>query len=108
VICRAFAACLEVSRVGVNDNFFELGGDSLLAMRAIGTIAAALGCDVSQDALFRAPSAAALCARILAGGPVPRSMGTTPSLAAAPRMPYAQAVAATGTAASEKPADDRA
>jgi acyl-CoA synthetase (AMP-forming)/AMP-acid ligase II len=87
VICRAFAACLKVSAVGVNDNFFELGGDSILAIQAINIIVATLGCDVTQDAVFRAPSAAALSARILAGGPVARSMGATPSISAVPPIP---------------------
>ncbi|MGH3921078.1 MAG: amino acid adenylation domain-containing protein, partial [Pseudonocardiaceae bacterium] len=64
VVALVWAELLEVERVGVEDNFFELGGDSILSIRVISRLRAALEVDVSPRALFTHPTAAGLAAAI--------------------------------------------
>ncbi|MFJ6380973.1 amino acid adenylation domain-containing protein [Kitasatospora sp. NPDC092039] len=52
LVARAWAAALDVSRIGVHDTFFDLGGDSILAIRAVGRLREQ-GLDVSVQDLFR-------------------------------------------------------
>ncbi|ORA10675.1 hypothetical protein BST12_26510 [Mycobacterium angelicum] len=56
VLADIYAKVLGLDRVGVDDSFFDLGGDSLLGMRAIVAINAALGAHLSMRALFDAPT----------------------------------------------------
>ncbi|MBM7774548.1 amino acid adenylation domain-containing protein [Actinokineospora baliensis] len=59
-LCRLFGEVLEVPAVGLDDSFFDLDGQSLLAMRLVGRIRAALGGDLSISDLFDAPTPAEL------------------------------------------------
>jgi amino acid adenylation domain-containing protein len=60
VLCSVFAEVLGVPRVGIEDSFFDLGGQSLLAMRLISRIRAALDVDLSISDLFDQPTPAGL------------------------------------------------
>ncbi|MFC8383116.1 amino acid adenylation domain-containing protein [Nocardia sp. NPDC057272] len=66
VVADVFAALLlrdGAGRVGADDDFFELGGDSLLAAQAVARIGAALDVRVPVQAVFEAPTVAALANR---------------------------------------------
>ncbi|MFD3428938.1 amino acid adenylation domain-containing protein [Nocardia fluminea] len=66
VVADVFAALLlrdGAGRVGADDDFFELGGDSLLAAQAVARIGAALDVRVPVQAVFEAPTVAALAHR---------------------------------------------
>ncbi|APE33202.1 non-ribosomal peptide synthetase [Nocardia mangyaensis] len=66
VVADVFAALLlreGTGRVGADDDFFELGGDSLLAAQAVARIGAALDVRVPVQAVFEAPTVAALANR---------------------------------------------
>jgi amino acid adenylation domain-containing protein len=52
-LCELFADVLGVPSVGIHDNFFQIGGHSLLAMRLISRVRAALRVDLKIAALFR-------------------------------------------------------
>ena len=71
LLCQAFAEVLGREVTSAEDNFFELGGHSLLAARLTGTIRSLLGARVSVRAVFEAPTAAALAARIDGGDAAP-------------------------------------
>ncbi len=57
---------LGVEPIGAFDDFFDIGGDSLLAIRVVSRIRAALSVDITPRALFDAPELAALAALIQA------------------------------------------
>jgi len=59
-IADAWRNVLGLERVGVFDDFFDLGGDSLIAVQLMGRLRASLGVDVGVQALFDAPTVAAL------------------------------------------------
>ncbi|MEU5837256.1 amino acid adenylation domain-containing protein [Streptomyces diacarni] len=67
LLCEIWQDVLGVARVGMHDNFFELGGDSILSIRVISRIRAALGLAPSPRQLFDTPTVAALAA-VLAEG----------------------------------------
>lgn len=62
-ICEAYAALLDVERVGRHDNFFELGGSSLVGLRLLEqlrTMFPAHGSGIAATVLFRCPTPAML------------------------------------------------
>ncbi|MCM2578009.1 non-ribosomal peptide synthetase [Streptomyces meridianus] len=61
-VTEVFAELLGLERVGVHDDFFDLGGDSILAVRALSRIEAALGTGADRRALFTHRTAALLAA----------------------------------------------
>ncbi|SUA48132.1 Tyrocidine synthase III [Nocardia africana] len=67
-------------RFGADDDFFAAGGNSLLAMRVVARVNAALGCDLNVAEIFGAPTAA-LLARLVDDAPG----ATIPPLTAGPR-----------------------
>jgi amino acid adenylation domain-containing protein len=64
VLAGLFAELLGINRVGVNDNFFEAGGHSLLAMRLVSHVRAALGASLPVRAIFMSPTVAELAPHI--------------------------------------------
>jgi len=60
ILAGLFAELLGINRIGVNDNFFEAGGHSLLAMRLVNHVRAALGVSLPVRAIFMSPTVAEL------------------------------------------------
>jgi aryl carrier-like protein len=66
-LLRIFEDVLGEAPIGLDDDFFELGGDSLLAMRAVGRMRAAVGVELPMGVLFDRPTVAALAEMVRDG-----------------------------------------
>ncbi len=64
LVARVWAQVLGVDEVGLDDDFFDLGGHSLLATQVIARLRSALGWAIPLQAIFEAPTVAALAARL--------------------------------------------
>ncbi|WP_417715339.1 non-ribosomal peptide synthase/polyketide synthase, partial [Rhodococcus daqingensis] len=62
-VAAVFAELLGVERVGSGDDFFDLGGNSLIAMRLVARINAALGARLGVREVFEGPTVAELAER---------------------------------------------
>ncbi|MGD9905023.1 MAG: SDR family NAD(P)-dependent oxidoreductase [Vicinamibacterales bacterium] len=67
-LAEIWARHLGVDRVGIHDDFFALGGESLIGLRVFAEIRRTLGATVPVDALFGAPTVAALAQTLVAAG----------------------------------------
>jgi amino acid adenylation domain-containing protein len=63
-VAGLMAEVLRLDSVGSEENFFELGGTSLLAIQLVGRLRRLLDANVDVGAVFEAPTAAGLAARI--------------------------------------------
>ncbi len=63
-IARLLANLLNVDKVGREENFFLLGGHSLLGAQLIAELRRVFGVEISLQALFEAPTVAALSAEV--------------------------------------------
>ncbi|GKQ38415.1 hypothetical protein ALMP_49470 [Streptomyces sp. A012304] len=68
LLCRLWAELLKLDRVGIDDNFFELGGDSIVSLQLTSRIRAVFGVELSNRAVFQAPTVASLMELMGAGG----------------------------------------
>ncbi|MFI6823279.1 amino acid adenylation domain-containing protein [Micromonospora sp. NPDC050187] len=71
LVAEIWQEVLRVDTVGVHDDFFRLGGHSLLGVRALGRIGAAVEMEVPIPLLFAAPTVAAMADALRAAEPAP-------------------------------------
>ncbi|TWP54344.1 amino acid adenylation domain-containing protein [Lentzea tibetensis] len=88
VVARVWAGALGVERVGIEDNFFELGGDSILSIRVVSGLRAALGVELSPRELFTHPTVARMAAALPSG---PTELDTIPAVPRDRALPLSHA-----------------
>ncbi|MFC7448877.1 amino acid adenylation domain-containing protein, partial [Rhodococcus daqingensis] len=71
IVADAFATVLGLELLGVDADFFDAGGNSLAATRAVARINTELHTDIGVRALFDAPTARGLAARLTPGRTAP-------------------------------------
>ncbi|MGH4024646.1 MAG: amino acid adenylation domain-containing protein [Pseudonocardiaceae bacterium] len=87
VVADVWAEVLGAQRIGIRDNFFDLGGDSILSIRVISRLRAALGVDVSARALFSNPTVAGLAETVAPHADLSGREDTIPVLPRDGRLP---------------------
>ncbi|MFI6641776.1 amino acid adenylation domain-containing protein [Streptomyces sp. NPDC050504] len=68
LLCGLWAELLKLERVGIDDNFFELGGDSIVSIQLTSRVRALFGVELSNRAVFQAPTVASLMDLLGGGG----------------------------------------
>lgn len=66
-LLRIWSELLKLERIGRRDNFFDLGGHSLLVLKAISRINAAVGASLNVSDFYKHPTLAELAQRISDG-----------------------------------------
>jgi hypothetical protein len=85
-IVEIWQELLEAERVGIHDHFFfDHGGHSLLAIQFVARLAERTGVALGIRALFEAPTAAALAARLLPAWEAKRAARDAPASPATPK-----------------------
>jgi amino acid adenylation domain-containing protein len=64
VVAQLMADLLGLAEVGADESYFELGADSLLAIQLVGRLRDRFGSDLDVGAVFDAPTARGLAARL--------------------------------------------
>ncbi|MFH8491098.1 amino acid adenylation domain-containing protein [Streptomyces longisporoflavus] len=77
ILCTLFADVLGVGGVRIDDDFFQLGGDSLLGMRLVARIRAALDTELGIRDVFGAPTVAGI-ARLVGDAAVENRVALRP------------------------------
>jgi len=96
-VAAAFAAALDIRRVGALDNFFDLGGSSLLVMRVFSALRAAGHTQLSVAMLFADATPRGL-AQALADAKAPAAAPRVASPSSAPRAGDDEPIAIVGMA----------
>jgi len=78
ILCGIFAELLGLTSVPADASFFDLGGHSLLAARLLNRVRAAFNVELEASDIFRAPTPAALDARLASSGRTPIPLRPVP------------------------------